>query len=157
MFFHLLIALCFNLRKMSQLCMRLYLELFSYCRKLLFMLSYIMLVLIVRLGSDYDISSMLNVEMPSHWVGNSKYYIDKTVETTKYWVEYCKLIFPWITENVDSDDLKPPPWTYSWDQRGFRDPSVHPKISSVENSLVVQWLECHASIAGVQVWSWLGN
>ena len=37
-------------------------------------------------------------------------YIDKTVETTKSIDEVLgKLIFPWITENVESDDLKPPP------------------------------------------------
>ena len=106
--------LIFNLRKISSTYTKVYiLDFFFPILENLFMLSYIMLVLMVRTNMWFRLPHVLNVKCwkcSSHWVGNSKYYIDKTDETTKSIDEVlCKLIFPWITGNVDSDDLKPPP------------------------------------------------
>lgn len=54
--------LIFNLRKISSTYTKVCtLDFFFPILENLFMLSYIMLVLIVRLGSDYHMSSMLNV------------------------------------------------------------------------------------------------
>ena len=104
--------LIFNLKKnFLNLYKGLYLRLFfPYSRKLIHVVIY---YVNSYCKTWFRLPHVLNVKCwkcSSHWVGNSKYYIDKTVETTKSIDEVlCKLIFPWITGNVDSDDLKPPP------------------------------------------------